>query len=140
MYNRNLDEAIVELRAAMKMGAADEQVHQLLARCHIQKGEFALAIEQLQMYLGLHSEDADTLYKLSAAYFNVRDYENACKCAQKASQLRKDFRGPLMVWARALEKLGKSGEAIPLLERLLSLDPENASAKTELSRISASGD
>lgn len=140
MYNRNLDEAIVELRAAMSLGTADEQVHQLLARCHMQKGEFALAIEQLLLYLGLHSEDADTLYKLSAAYFNVKDYENASKCAQKACQLRKDFRGPLLVWARALEKLGKPGEAVPLLEKLLALDPENSSAKSGLSRIAAVAD
>ncbi len=135
LYNGSLDEAIYELHMALRMGAADEKVHQLLARCHLQKGEFAPAIEHLKLYLGMHSEDADTLYKLSAAYYNIRDYENAVKCAHKACQLRQNFRAPLMVLWRALCRLDRSDEAIPVLEKTLSLDPENTAARAELSRI-----
>jgi serine phosphatase RsbU (regulator of sigma subunit) len=138
LYNGSPDEAIGELRMALQMGAADEKVHHLLARCHLQKGEFALAIEQLKLYLGMHSEDADTLYKLSAAYYNVKDYENAAKCAQKACQLRQNFKAPLLVLSRALIRMQKEEEAVPVLEKILSLDPENSTAKAELSRIRGS--
>jgi len=132
LYHNRVNDAIAELKQALKIDNRDAKVHHLLGKCFFKERAYDEAITHLSYYTGTNAEDADAFNMLAAAHYNSKRYEDALAAARQACALRPNFKNALSTCALALMKIGKAEESKAVWEQILAIDPANSIAKAEL--------
>ena len=92
-----------------------------LAAQHMRRNEFAAAKALYQRALtGVHATDPDVLYGLASAQFGLREYDDALRSLDtlKAENPDRTNAEGQLLYARALQELGRTDEAIAEFEAL----------------------
>ncbi len=112
LYARNKSvEAIREIEAVIKEGAADPALYRLMAKCLLKTGENAAAHDRLERAIPPKSRTAEDWYLLAAARFNLKQYREAVEAAEESCRMEPGRKQSLRVMELSLERLGKHGEA-----------------------------
>ncbi len=93
-----------------------------LAGAHLERGQFREARELYQRSLsGVHSDDPDLLLGLAAAHFGLAEYAEVLRCLDtlKTTNPGKTSQDGHLLYARALDELGRGDEAIHEYEALV---------------------
>ena len=77
----------------------------------------------------------DVYYKISASYYNLRDYEKSLQYAHEALSLKGGDFDTLMLLSAVDIKLEKYDEALSSLSKLSAIDPNNADIQYQLGSI-----
>jgi two-component system, sensor histidine kinase LadS len=139
LSKKEFGEAIVELSRALSINPRDEKTHLFLGECYLKTADFSKAVNHLLQFLRNNEVDANVWFHLSQAYFHLGEFEMAHRTSQKASQLRISFIDAMILNAYSLRHLGRTRDALHVLERVLSLDPANELAGKELRDIEDNG-
>jgi putative PEP-CTERM system TPR-repeat lipoprotein len=121
--------ALVELRKAQELQAADEQVIPDLARAQLMVGEPAKVITQYgELTLREARAAADLKTTLAMAYAVQRDKEAARKATEDALRLLPAYAPALIVQARLTAAEGDFDGAMQVLDQVLASDAGNEQA------------
>ena len=129
------DSAINELNRALEIDISDEKTHLYIGECYLNNKDYTKAVTHLQEYLFKNEIDANVWCHLAEAYYNMRDYPLAHRAAKKALQFRNRFTRALTVSGLSLKYLHQKKEAYQVWKRLLSIEPENETARREIEEI-----
>jgi tetratricopeptide (TPR) repeat protein len=106
-----------------------------LAEAHIRSNEPDAALELLLPIESRFPQQYEVVAGLGFAHYLKSDYEKAAEYLSRAVQLRPAGVTLLNALGESLLKLGKLGEAKPVLERSLAMDPNQAVAQELLASI-----
>lgn len=95
---------------------------------------FADAIRELKAALTFAPADQDLLDDLGTSYYLARDFEQAAATLLPLVQANSDDPRLLTVTAEALAQLQRLDEALPMLQRAITLDPSNPTPRLALGR------
>lgn len=93
-----------------------------LARQHLERGNFSAARELYQRSLsGVHSDDPDLLLGLAQAHFGLAEYAEVISCLDSLKNAHPDktAQDGHLLYARALEELGRTDQALHEYEALV---------------------
>lgn len=129
---RWLERAETNARRAAELNRELPALYVTLARVHSGKGQYNLALQEVQEALKLAPRDADALLGEAAVYAAMGRQEEAERTYKKAAALRPQH------WAGHYElggfyfRLQRYGEAAAQFERVLEITPDNAMAHATL--------
>jgi hypothetical protein len=121
------------LRGNPQLGPAREHLAGLL----LADGEVDAVFEVLKPLAGNTPERFEVLSLLGQAHFQRSEYAQAAEHLEKAITLRRPEPALLNVLARAHHELGNDDRAIAILERSLSLNPDQAPVRNLLEQWKA---
>jgi adenylate cyclase len=118
--HKRLDEALVEINAALELDPLSPSANNGLARIYHFRGEYAKAIEQFQMVLERNPGYAESYFGMGMSYFAMAEYDQAIDPLQKAAEL--SGRRPIVlgILGCTYARLGRMEEARTLLTELES--------------------
>eukprot|EP01138_Halocafeteria_seosinensis_P010116 gb/GECG01010330.1/.p1 GENE.gb/GECG01010330.1/~~gb/GECG01010330.1/.p1 ORF type:complete len:841 (+),score=131.18 gb/GECG01010330.1/:1-2523(+) len=85
-------------------------------------GQWTNSLAAAEKALALGETDAELHRTMSTAYRELKDYEKAMACCDRALQIQPDFAKALQSKGRILAKQGKHVEALPYFDRAIALD------------------
>lgn len=98
-------------------------------------GNWNLIVLQYKKILEIDPQNVTAHYRLGMIYYNRKDYETAFPHFEKAVNLYPLTSDALIMLAWTNFQLGKSREAKILFQKVLMLDPDNASATQGLEAL-----
>ncbi len=119
-------EAVAPLERAAELTPSDAEAHALLGRAHADERRFATAVASLERAVALDGSRLLPRLHLAAALWETRRLQEAEDAYRGALELPGDGFLPLFQLAQLLFFEGRSGEAVPLLERAARLRPKAA--------------
>ena len=136
------DEAIATYLELQKLHPDDTNIPSLLGELYLKVRDYPSAISAFQQVYTAQPTDEQARRNLSAAYQqyagalrNQRDYSAALVQLQKAVGLFPTNINLRLNLSQAYQHVGKYEQAQTELEQILTQDPENKNAKTELVNI-----
>jgi tetratricopeptide (TPR) repeat protein len=125
-------EAAAEYRKAIEKNPAAVNLHYRLGRALLlesyQPANFREARKEFEAELKLNPGDAVAEYQIGQILAAEQDPSGAADRFERAASLNPDFAEPLVALAKLKSDAKKYGEAIPLLERAVKLQPLSESA------------
>ncbi|MCX5754411.1 MAG: tetratricopeptide repeat protein [Candidatus Krumholzibacteria bacterium] len=112
-------------------GGDEAEVRKLLARVRFHKGDYERA---LKLYMKL-DQSPEVLDRIAMCLHNLGRTDEAIPWARKALAERSDWPQGMINLAVMLASRGDLDEAASLLERALSIEPDNVSARANLDRL-----
>ena len=112
MWHQHYQAAIPLLDQALAINPKDEQSHLFIGECYLKNGDYAKAVEHLEMYLKNNEFDANVWFNLAWAHYCLDDYAATLKYATRASNLKGNFIDAMMLTALSLKKTGERREAL----------------------------
>jgi len=123
----NFDNALklygLALQGSMPKWGMKADILTKMAGIHSKKGDFATAVERLEEALVLNPDNAKARYDLAINFLQMGRWEEASRAADRLLS-GKVHEGYLNLKAFILIRQGNFGEAVPYLERSLSLVPQ----------------
>lgn len=112
------------------------RVHYVLGgNQNFKKGEYKEAIAEYEKAIALQPDFAPAYNRLGLAYAILKDYEKAERNFRKVIELAPNVDQGYLNLGLLYELQGQPLRAIPLLEKALSINPENKKAKEHLDKI-----
>ncbi len=129
------DKAIIELRNIIQLDPADDEAHYKLGKAYLHTLRLQDAFNTFRRATLLAPENLEAQFQLGRMYFLAGDAYNAEEKAELILARSPDHLEALGLLAdiQALQK--ETGAAVKTLERLISLDPENAHRRISLARL-----
>jgi Flp pilus assembly protein TadD len=131
-----VDQAIPALQQALVLSPGFTDVRNNLGVAFMEAKRYPEAREEFMKAL------ADTQYPAAAPYFNLaklalqqESYEEARAIAKKAMTLAPTEQGPRVLYALALEKLGRYDEALSAFREAAAKNPENVEVQLHIGSI-----
>ncbi len=121
------------LRENPRLGPAREQ----LARLYLEAGEVDEVFTVLEPLVRDAPDRFEVLVPLGHAYFQKKQYAESIATFEKAIALKRPDPALLNVLAQAYHEIGNDARAQEMLERSLSLNPDQAPVKELLERLKA---
>ncbi len=128
------EQAVSEVRDALKLDAHLPQAHFLLAEIALAKGSIEDAIADLNSELAINPGFSMAWYRLGEACTRQEHWAAAIPPLQRAVWLNPDFSGPFILLGRCYFETGDFVNAEGILRGALKLDPANRSARYLLGR------
>ena len=128
-----------ELLKVVKLNSSFAKGHDMLGQVHEEIGTDQSAISSYRKAIELtekqNSKDELPYLHLAKFLWLRNRVEESLEPARRAAELNPDSTEALYVLARALSKLGKDNEAMPLLRRIIQRDPSFPDSHYLLGRI-----
>jgi len=129
---RWIDEAEKDCKRAAELNSQLPAVYVTLARVHNGKGQYNLALQEIQQALQLEPFDADALLSEAAVYASMGQAERAESTYRKAAALRpQDWNGYYELGVFYYRQR-RYTEAATQFEKVLEITPDNAMAHATL--------
>ncbi len=127
--------ALVETELKKDPDRAD--LRMALASVMARSGQFDESIKNFQILIAKSPKSADYEIKLAETYRLKGDFNSAVEHFRKASALAPNDVLPLSRVAMLLDGVGRRGEAKPIYEQILRIEPDNVLALNNLAFIKA---
>lgn len=99
-----------------------------LANIYIQEGKFELALEMLEKYIDINSENAEVHFRKAAILIELEKYNEALVSVKKSDELSYHNKSDLYhLYGIIYKYLDEFDESLHFLSKSLSLDDQNAS-------------
>ena len=136
------EKARAQLELAIRENPSLGPARELLARLLVDSGEVDPVFALLEPVYQNAPERFEVLAVLGEAYFHHKQYVKTTELLERAITLRRPEPRLLNVLALAHHELGNDARAMEILERSLSLNPEQPPVKDLLGKLKAgkSGD
>ncbi len=121
--------------AALAQAPKHPEVLRLFGMIQLQRGRFEAAIDTLLQARALRPDDPLIHNSLGGAYEGIRDNKRSRKALQRACELGPDLAPCWFNYARRLFADGDTDAAIPVLRRVIALQPKHTSARTMLANL-----
>jgi tetratricopeptide (TPR) repeat protein len=112
---------------------ASAELHQFRAELHDSQGRHLDAAEELRKALGLMPDDAGLTKKLATSLYLAKSYEEALKLLERLAQ-RDSSPDVLFLLGDTLLLVGRSGDAVRILEQAVAAEPTSLAARASLGR------
>jgi tetratricopeptide (TPR) repeat protein len=134
-----LPEAVARYEQALRVNPDNADVQNNLAVVLAKiPGRMPDALDHFEAALRIHPDDADLHYNLANKLAKIPGREaEALAHYEQALRIRPDFTAAHYNFAVALARLGRIGEAVGHLERVIELDPANRPAREYLEQLEA---
>ena len=109
------------------------ELHQFRAELYTNQGRHPAAVEELQRALRIRPGDPALTKQLGACLYRAKSYEEAARVLERVAQ-RDSSPDVLFLLGDTLLTVGRSAEAVKVLERTVALVPRDLSARSSLGR------
>ncbi len=121
MRLREIDKAIIEVQAALKLDSKSGRAHHLLGKLLYMKGSYADALPELERSIVLES-DLDAAYTLGMTYLRLKQLERARLLFEELLVALKNSVSAHLLFGRAYEETGFSAEAEQAFRKALAIN------------------
>lgn len=129
------DGALPLLLQALEADPYQVQALGAIARMHLERGEFAEALTQLQTAIQFDAYNAQLYYGLGEAASGLQDLFAAERHFTRATELDPDFTDAFIRHGMVLAELGRREDAIKAFERAIFLDRAAVVARYHLAQV-----
>ena len=119
-------ESVKEWRAALEMAPKDPRLQQELASSLFMAGDYHASLEQVQATLKAAGPTAELNFIAGESLVRLEEPENGVPYLRAALTANPKLLPAAASLGLALARLGKSAEAVPLLEKALELDDDGS--------------
>jgi serine/threonine-protein kinase len=133
--SRWIDEAEKDCRRAAELNHQLPAVYVTLARIHNGKGQYNLALDEIQKALDLEPRDPDALLTQAAIFAGMEQADNAEKIYKTAAALRPQNWNGFYELGVFYYRQGRNVEAVTEFEQALQITPDNALAHAALGGV-----
>jgi serine/threonine-protein kinase len=133
--SRWMDEAEKNCRRAAELNRQLPAVYVTLARIHNGKGQYNLALDEIQKALDLEPRDPDTLLTQAAILAGMEQNDNAEKIYRTAAALRPQNWNGFYELGVFYYRQRRNAEAAAEFEQVLQITPDNALAHAALGGV-----
>jgi serine phosphatase RsbU (regulator of sigma subunit) len=127
-------EAITLLNELNRINCSDRSIINLLGRACMKAGDYSGCVSNMKKYISSMKGETSDYYILSAAHYNLKQFNEAAEATAQACRLNPEHEGALTIRGLSLKKLGRPEEAEAVWKLILSFYPENETALKELKR------
>jgi Tfp pilus assembly protein PilF len=127
-----LVEAILHLRAAVRLRPDFAKAHHNLGVALAQQGNDEEAVRSLRQTLQLKPDYTEAYYNLGSVLMSQGKHADAVDCYYRALGIKPDHYEVYNNLGLALTELGRLGEAVVILQQAVRLRPNSAEAHTNL--------
>lgn len=133
--SRWIEEAEKNCRRAAELNHQLPAVYVTLARIHNGKGQYNLALDEIQQALDLEPRDPDALLTKAAIFAGMGQDDNAEKIYKTAATLRPQNWNGFYELGAFYYRQGRNAEAVAQFEHVLQITPDNALAHAALGGV-----
>jgi tetratricopeptide (TPR) repeat protein len=126
------DDAINELKLAVKYSPKDARLLATLGVAYLQAQKNPEASQQLRASLALDPKSVSVMNNLASALFELGQTDEAIELVNKAIQQEPEFAGSYDHLGRLLLRAGRKGEAFKAYERAMQQFPEDQTLALQL--------
>jgi tetratricopeptide (TPR) repeat protein len=112
---------------------ASAELHQFRADLHGNQGRHLDAVEELRKALGMVPDEPGLTKKLATSLYLAKSYEEALKVLERVAQ-RDSSPDVLFLLGDTLLLVGRSGDAVRILEQAVAAEPTSLAARASLGR------
>lgn len=136
LEQNNIDEALIRAEYLFnEKGVESILLNELLAQLYARKKEFLKAIDHVNYCIDKNAEAPKYSYLKGLYYYNFKDTVNAYFYIEKAlNSGYKDMNG-IVLYADLLMASNKPDEALEIVNKNLSRDPDNTKLRNSLAKI-----
>jgi len=135
LYHNNFTQAIDAFKKAIEVDAKNADLQNLIGKTYYKNKNYSMATKYLTLYLGTKREDADAWCLLASSQFNTKKFIASERSSFEASQIRPNYKKALEIRGMSLVRLERYEDALPFLEQLLEIDPQNVPIVSEVQLI-----
>ena len=132
MREGRLDEAVRIVEGVLAMSPRSPDAHQLMAMCHSEAGEYALAERSFRLALELVPDQPLLLVNLATLLRKIARLPEALVLFQRATEVAPQFGKGWMELGNTLFDLGLADKAVPALERAVQVQADSVMAWSAL--------
>lgn len=121
-FRQDLDNAIKEYQAALRLRPSDAELHEALGQLYLDNHSDAEAQGELEKAVQLDASRTHALYLLGRLYVQNRDNEKAVPYLERALRLQPDLAEANEMLGTAYVRMGKFADAVPKLEKAAPRD------------------
>ena len=121
--NKDIDNAINDLKIAMKLDSLKPIYYTQLAEYQLLNGESEESKQILEKCIKIFPENTDALLKLSNLYFYVKDYKQSFKNLNKVQQIDKHIAQTYFIKGLIYKELNDTSNAIKNLQIAVDNEP-----------------
>ncbi len=118
LQNKRYEEAIGQFRQVLALDSRYDNAYFNIGACYEALGNHALALDNYQRELAVDSGDREAVYRIGRNYVELGEYEKGLFYLTAPEKWYDGARGAIYR-ARALDGLGRRGEAVALYRRVV---------------------
>ncbi len=122
--NRDIDNAINDLKIAMKLNSSKPTYYTQLAEYQLLKGNSEESKQILEKCVKIFPENTDALLKLSNLYFYLKDYKQSFKYLNKVQQIDKHIAQTYFIKSLIYKEVKDTSNAIKNLQIAVDNQPD----------------